>query len=260
LDIGALAIDAIRGWQSPTLPWLESVSLDPYVFGFTIGVAVVAALLFGAAPAIAGSRANLIDALKTSSLRMSGISSHRLPRNTFMVAEIALALVLLIAAGLLVRSFRELLHIDPGYKPHNVLTASVQLPEGAPMPAFVAEALPELKALPGIKYAALAGQLPLQPYHSATAVWFGPAMRPRESWPNLRVPLIGATPDFFRAMGATLFQGRAFHDGDDENAPGDPHCTSLVVGPSALRASAESNRPALPAPAHPCVMPQDFVR
>jgi len=137
-----------------------------------------------------------------------------------MAAEIALALVLLIAAGLLVRSFRELLRLDPGYDPHNLLTATVQLPGGVPIPAFAAEALPGLKALPGVKFAALAGKLPLQPYHSATVAWFGPTAPPRESWPNLRVPLIEATPDFFRAMGTPLFQGRAFGDGDDENAPG----------------------------------------
>jgi len=60
LAIGAFAIDLIRGWRSPALPWLASVGLDPYVFGFTMGVAVVAAVLFGAAPAITGSRANLM--------------------------------------------------------------------------------------------------------------------------------------------------------------------------------------------------------
>jgi predicted permease len=219
LALGSLAIDAIRGWQSPALPWLDSVSLDPYVLGFTMGVAVVAALLFGAGPAIAGSRANLIDALKKPALRISG-GGHHLPRNSFLAAEIALALVLLIAAGLLVRSFRELMHIDPGYDPHHVLTASVQLPDGAPVPAVAAEVLPKLKALPGVKHAALAGKLPLQPYRSVTVPWFGPAMPPRDTWPTLRTPLISATPDFFGALGTTLFQGRAFHDGDDENAPG----------------------------------------
>ena len=107
------------------------------------------------------------------------------------MGEIALALVLLIAAGLLVRSFRDLIRTDPGYDPHNVLTARVQLPleEGAgplaephayqPILAFAAEALPKLKALPGVKYAALASRLPLQPNHAATMVWFGPGCRRR---------------------------------------------------------------------------------
>ncbi len=228
--MGALAIDAIRGWQSPTLPWLASVGLDPYVFGFTMGVAVVAAVLFGAAPAITGSRANVTDALKTTPLRMSGVRDHRLLRDTFVVGEVALALVLLIAAGLLVRSFRDLMRTDPGYDPHNVLTAKVQLPLPAGPPgeskeykqilAFGSEVLPKLKALPAVRYAALSSRLPLQPKHAATMVWFGPTLPRRETWLKLRVPLISVTPDFFRAMGTTMVAGRAFNEADNERSPG----------------------------------------
>jgi putative ABC transport system permease protein len=221
LAIGAFAIDAIRGGHSPALPWLATVNLDPYVFGFTMGVAAVTAMLFGAAPAITGSRANLMDALKTTSLRMSGARDHRLLQNVFVVGEIALALVLLIGAGLLVRSFRDLMRIDPGYNPHNVLTASVQLPDDTPMPAFTAEALPKLKALPGVRYAALTGRLPLQQnHHGLTVAWFGPAPPPRETWQSLRMPMIGATPDLFRAMGTTIVQGRTFREDDNEGSPG----------------------------------------
>src|SRR5438309_2005637 len=107
LAVGALAIDAMRAWRSPALPWLASIRLDPYVFGFTMVVAGAAALLFGAAPAITSSRADLMGALKTTSLRMSGVRDHRLLRNTLVVGEIALALVLLIGAGLLIGSFRD---------------------------------------------------------------------------------------------------------------------------------------------------------
>ena len=231
LAMGAITIDAIRGWQSPALPWLASISLDPYVFGFTLGVAVVAAVLFGAAPAMTGSRANAIDALKTTALRMSGGRDRRLLQNTFVAGEIALALVLLIAAGLLVRSFRDLMRTDPGYDPHNVLTAKVQLPleefggpagesnDYKPILAFASEVLPKLKALPGVRYAALASRLPLQPKHAATMVWFGPTLPPRETWLKLRVPLISVTPDVFRAMGTTIIQGRAFSEHDNEISP-----------------------------------------
>jgi putative ABC transport system permease protein len=221
LAIGAVAIDAIRGWRSPALPWLATVSLDPYVFGFTMAISAVAAMLFGAAPAITGSRANLMDALKTTSLRMSGGRDHRLLQNVFVMGEIALALVLLIGAGLLVRSFRDLMRIDPGYDPHNVLTASVQLPDGAPLLPFIDEALPRLKALPGVSYAALTGRLPLQPSHYAfTVAWFGPVPPPRQTWQSLRVPMISVTPDLFRAMGTAILQGRSFHEDDNESRPG----------------------------------------
>ena len=109
------------------------------------------------------------------------------------------------------RSFRDLMRIDPGYDPRNVLTASVQLPDDTLMSAFTAEVLPKLKALPGVRYAALTGRLPLQRFHHGfTVVWFGPVPPPRETWQSLRVRMIGVTPDLFRAMGTTIVQGRAF--------------------------------------------------
>jgi len=230
LAIGAFAIDAIRGWRSPALPWLASVSLDPYVLAFTMGIAVAAAVLFGAAPAITGSRANLMDAMKTST---SSGTRHQGPLRSALVAgEIALALVLLIASGLLVRSFFGLMRVDPGYDPQNVLTASLQLPveefagpAGAPnayrpILAFASQALPQLRALPSVRYAALAERLPIQQNHSSlTLAWSGEARSPQEAALKLRTPLVGVTPDFFLAMGTPIVQGRAFHD-DDERSPG----------------------------------------
>jgi putative ABC transport system permease protein len=222
LAIGALAIGAVRGWHSPALPWLASVSLDPHVLGLSMAIAILAALLFGAAPAITGSRANVIEALKTTPLGMSGARDRRLLRNAFVVGEVALALVLLIAAGLLVRSFRNLIRIDPGYDPRNVITASVQLPDGPSIQTFAAEALPKLQALPGVRYAAVTSRLPLQPNGRwvLTMVWFGPVPPPRETWGDLRVPLVKATPNLFQAMGTAIVQGRAFHEDDNERSAG----------------------------------------
>jgi putative ABC transport system permease protein len=231
LEIGDLAIDAIRRWRSPALPWLASVGLDPYVFGFTLIVAVVTAVLFGAAPAIIGSRANLIDAMKISTL--SGRRHQGPLRNGLLAGEVAMALVLLIASGLLVRSFLDIMRIDPGYDAHNVLTASVQLPleeftgpagvsnDYRPILAFASQALPELRALPSVRYAALAQRLPIQQNHSSlTLAWLGPALPPRGTWLKLRTPLVGVTPDFFRAMGTPIVRGRTFNDGDDERSFG----------------------------------------
>ena len=127
-------------------------------------------------------------------------------------------MVLLIASGLLVRSFLDILRVDPGYNPQNVLTASLQLPmeefagpvgasnDYRPVLAFASQALPELKALPSVRYAALAERLPIQQNHSSlTLVWSGPALPPRETWLKLRTPLVGVTPDFFRAMGTSAY-------------------------------------------------------
>ena len=232
LVIGAAIVDAIRGWQSPRLPWLSSVSLDPYMFAFTLAVAVLAAVSCGAAPAISGSRANLLDALKATSLRMSRGCGHRLLRNAFIVGEVALALVVLIAAGLLLRSFRDLMRVDPGYDPRNVLTAKVRFvpPDITPataktgnyprLVAFASEVLAKARALPGVRYAAVSQVLPLEDYRAFTAVWFGPTPPPPAVSLESSVPLISISPDSFRAMGTTIIAGRAFTEDDNENALG----------------------------------------
>src|SRR6267154_2643018 len=209
LVIGAAIVDAIRGWQSPRLPWLSSVSLDPYMFAFTLAVAVLAAVSCGAAPAISGSRANLLDALKATSLRMSRGCEHRL-----------------------LRSFRDLMRVDPGYDPRNVLTAKVRFvpPDITPataktgnyprLVAFASEALAKARALPGVRYAAVSQVLPLEDYRAFTAVWFGPTPPPPAVSLESSVPLISISPDSFRAMGTTIIAGRAFTEDDNENALG----------------------------------------
>ena len=201
-----------------------SVSLDPYVFGFTMGVAVVAAVLFGAAPAITGSRANLDGRAEDTSPGISGLRDHRLLRNTFVVGEIALALVLLIAAGLLVRSFRGIMRTDPGYDPHNVLTASVQLPLDEGAGPLASQCLPADAGIRGRSVAEIessargtvrrACRPAASPAESRCSPWFGSDRHCRRGKPgrNLRVPLIGVTPDFFRAMGTRIVQGREFRE------------------------------------------------
>lgn len=236
LIIAEVGIRALRGWHSSELPWLASVGLNLYVFGFSMVVSLAAAVLFGMAPAITGSRANLGTALKASSATMSGIRDHRLLRNGFVVAEIALALVLLIGAGLLVRSFRGLMAVNPGYNPYNVLTANVQLPpikkpsnsfQQVPAPdysgtlAFAEDLLPRLRALPGVRHAALTDALPLiHGNHAITVVWFGATPPPPEEWRQFTVPLISITPEFFHAMGTTIIQGRPFSEDDNDTALG----------------------------------------
>lgn len=231
LAIGDGCVRLIRGLHSPAIPWLDNVSLDLYVFGFALAIAVIAALGFGAAPAISGSRASLINALKATSLRMSGSQNHPRLRRALVIAEIALAMVLLIGAGLLVRSFRELVHTDPGYDPSHVLSATVTLPlshfagragelfDHSRIADFVSDLLPKLRALPGVRHAAVCDQLPLdQEYQMRASLWFG-TTRPSEHTPMSQVPLISVTPDFFRAIRTPLLEGRSFGVDDNDSSP-----------------------------------------
>ena len=167
LATAAFIVQVVRGWHNPALPWLDTVTLDPYVFGFTLGVAVLAALLFGAAPAVTASRVRPMEALKGAPLRISGGREHHALRNAFVVGEVALAMVLLIGASLLVRSFRALISEDPGFDPHNVLTARVQLPlqdytgpHSNRVATFTSDLVTRLKSLPGVRYVGITDQCP----------------------------------------------------------------------------------------------------
>ena len=106
------------------LPRLNSIRLDPSVFGFTLTVSLVAGILFGLAPALLSARRDLAETIKESGRGVSGTGSQRL-RRALVVSQIALALVLLVSSGLLLRSFAKLLNVPPGFDPNNVLTMNL---------------------------------------------------------------------------------------------------------------------------------------
>ncbi|HEU5452931.1 MAG TPA: FtsX-like permease family protein, partial [Terriglobales bacterium] len=206
------------------LPWLETVSLDPYVFVFTIAVAVTAAMLFGVAPAVSGSRTAVMDALKAATARIAGGREHRWLRHAFVAGELALALLLLVGAGLLVRSFVALMSTDPGYDPTNVISARVRFPmeqarSQIAMAAYSAALLARARALPGVRYAALSSSLPLHGYSMMVMLSFHPT-QPEEtqSFHGPTTFVTSITPDFFRAMGTPLLEGRPFSGQDNEQS------------------------------------------
>src|SRR4030095_8773120 len=145
---------------------LNNIPLDWRVFAFTLALSVLTGIVFGLAPALTASRPDLIGALRNS--RAQGLMSFGLRsfRGWLVVAELALAVVLLLAAGLLVRSFNKLLAIDLGFNRENVLTARINLPrsvyrEGAQTQAFYDNLLQRVKSLPGAQSAGMINQTPL---------------------------------------------------------------------------------------------------
>ena len=225
LLLGYFGIEAIRSLRLREVPWLETVTLDPYVFLFTIAVAIAAALMFGVAPAVSGSRARAMEALKAVSTRIAGGREHGWLRHAFVVAELALALVLLVGAGLLLRSFAALMRTDPGFDPKNVLSARVRLPlerykDKGTAAGYGSDLLARTRALPGVRYAALSTSIPLQSYSMLVMIAFHPVQM-GEGKPFYRgpsTPVISITPDFFRAMGTPLLEGRAFTDQDNSQS------------------------------------------
>jgi len=205
----------------PSSPWLEEVALDGPVVAFNLGVALLTALLVGLLPAIRASQVDVVRGLKGSA--GSG-PRGRLSRNALAVAEVALALVLFAAAGLMLRSFMNLARNDPGYEPRDVLTFRLSLPEtkypdGAARRAFFDALRERLSALGGVSASGIVNSLPLDQERMITLLDI--EGRPRLPDP-MRMPRASVrivSPDFFRAMGIRLSSGRAPDEGDQAGAP-----------------------------------------
>ena len=200
------------------LPRLDYVALNPQVLGFTALASLAAAVFFGLVPAIRASRVDVADILRTGG-RNSGLAAGRTLRNAVVAAEVALAFVLLVGSGLMIRSFVAIHRADPGYDPRGVFTFF--LPNlGRPTPearaAFVQQLGERLSGLPGVTAVSSAGPLPLDG-QTSNVRWGTEAARADPSLfqqANLHV----VQPGYFEAMKTRLVEGRTFAQGD--NVPG----------------------------------------
>jgi putative ABC transport system permease protein len=153
---------------APTdLPRLNAVQLDVRVLLVTLGISLVCGVIFGLVPAITASRTNLVSTLKESERTDSGLARQRL-RRVLVISEVATALVLLVAAGLLEKSFQKILDVRPGFDQHNVITMRVSLPgtqydSAAKVAGFYDGVLTRIAGLPGVVHAASAFQTPFTP-------------------------------------------------------------------------------------------------
>ncbi len=198
-------------------------ALDGNVLTFTLALTVLAGLAFGLAPALSGTRNCLTETLKERS-RTSAHGGRR-GQEWLVVAETAVALVLLVGAGLLLRSFVRLLNVDQGFDPTHVLTMQIFLPQARypsaeRQAAFVKEMLAAIKTLPGVESASVATRLPLNPGGSQRSVQiegrsYGPDQPDEDVVPDYSV----VSPGYYRALRIPLLAGRAFTPHDDASAP-----------------------------------------
>ncbi|MCU1267458.1 MAG: hypothetical protein JWM21_3776 [Acidobacteria bacterium] len=217
-------IEALRvsnpGDAAKFAPGWYQLGINFSVLAFTLGLSLLSGLFFGLAPAWQVSKPNLNDALKEGG-RQTGGGSHRL-RSSLVVFEVALSLVLLVGAGLLVRSFLSLLKTSPGFNPDNVLTMNLVLPgakyKGEPQRAtFYRDLVQRVKELPGIQSAAVVNYLPLGGANSSDAYLVEGAGEPppgQENDGRYRV----CTPDYFQTMGIPILKGRGFTEQDKAGA------------------------------------------
>jgi putative ABC transport system permease protein len=217
-----LAFWGVRGLVASlpaNVPRVDEIRVDGVVLAFTGALAVFTGLLFGIAPAWKISSGGVQGALREEGRGTVGPAHHRL-RNTLVVAEIALALILLVGAGLLVRSFVHVLAADSGFRADGVLTANLPLPqtrfpEEAKRAAFVRAVVERMKAIPGVEVASAA--LPLLGGWQSSFTLEGRPEPPAGQLPSADITRV--TPDYFRAMGVRVQQGRVFTDHDTADAP-----------------------------------------
>jgi putative ABC transport system permease protein len=196
-----------------------AVTVDKSVLLFGLGVSTLAGLLFGLAPAHQLARLNVHEDLKQGARGGSGAGQRRI-RAVLVAGEIALSLVLLVGAGLTIRSFITLQREPAGFNPDHVLTLGVSLPAARyPTPAQKAEfwqrALEELRRIPGVEIAAATSRLPLLPGNSTRGLVVKHLPPNSQASAHYRT----ASPQYFQAMGIPVIQGRAFEEADREGRP-----------------------------------------
>jgi putative ABC transport system permease protein len=218
-----ILLQLIVSLSATALPRVVSTQIDSGALLFTFLVAVGTGILFGLAPALEASRGVHHETLKEGGRSASeGRTSQRL-RQLFVVAEAALAVLLLAGSGLLLRSFAKILAVDPGFRPEGVLTMQVSLPGATyakpeQQRAFFEGLVSRVQQLPSVEAAGAISGLPLSgPGSSGTTTVDSPAVAPDKASPETDYRAV--TPGYFQAMGISLISGRYFDERDADTAP-----------------------------------------
>ena len=222
LVLAVWGVDAIVKLSPANVPRLAETSIDARVFLFALGVSVLTGVVFGLAPALQASKTDLAESLKEGGRGGSAGGARTRLRAALVVSEVALSLVLLVGAGLLVKSFRQLLSTDPGFSPARVLAVRVALntkrfADDDSRAAYFREALARINQLPGVEAAGLTRLLPLGPNDIFNT--FNIAGRPPFA-PGERTGArsYAVSPEYFRVLGVPLRSGRVFREADGRNS------------------------------------------
>ena len=216
-------VELLKPIGAQTVPRLREVNVDLGVLGMTLAIAVGTGIIFGLAPGLASGRSELTEALKEGGRSSTAGTRRNRLRNGLVIAEVALALVLLSGAGLLMKSFVRLQSVDPGFNPRNALTFEISLPkmqypDDPLIVRFNREAQRRIAAVPGVQAAGFSTILPLAGTNadSSFAIEGQPA-NDRNPSPDEEKRQV--SPDYFRALEIPLIKGRFFTDADNADAP-----------------------------------------
>ena len=221
LFLAVWSVDALKNLAAANIPRIESSRLDWTVLLFTCIVALITGLLCGLAPALRGARIDLQDAIKEGA-RGSPSRFNRRLNNAFVISQLALSLILLIGAALLLQSFKNLLAVNPGFQPDNVLMGQVSLPENryrtrAQVSAFFQQLLDRVRSSSGVQAAELTRVVPFSgngvggPF-TVEGHEPAPGEVAKDAW------LRSVTPGYFAAMGMPIKTGRTFQSSDTETS------------------------------------------
>jgi putative ABC transport system permease protein len=201
----------------------RNVHIDAKVFGFTLLISVLTGLAFGLIPAFRAARPNLYKLLQSSGRRSTDTGSGRRFQSILVVVEIALALVLLVGAGLMIKSFRHLQQIDPGFSTENLLTLEMAIPrtkypEDTDRSAFVQRVLDKVSVLPGVTSAAATTSLPVNELSTSTG-FVVEGRAPAKPGEILLSHFRRISPNYLQTLGVSLVKGRWFTAQDSKEAP-----------------------------------------
>ena len=222
LALAFWGVRALRALVVDRVSYLQDIALDPTVLLFTLGLTLTTVVVFGLAPALRGARTDLQQAVKDGARAGKGRRSRRL-NGAFVVAQVATSLVLLVGAGLLLRSFKNLQNIDLGFEPESVLVGRVSLPpesyqEAPSRRAFFEELTSKVKSLPGVKTVGLASVAPFSNGDHGQ-IFRIKGREPAPGQPELVARIRTVSPDYFAAVGTPLVRGRVIDETDMEKTP-----------------------------------------
>jgi predicted permease len=220
IAFGVVAGRALAAAGASELPRANDIRVDGWVLAFSLGVALLCGILFGVAPAIRASVANLQGMLRAGARGAVGASGQYL-RSGLVVAEVALAAVLVVGAGLATKSFARLLDVSPGWEPSNALVLTMSVPDRFETRearlAYYNEVLNSLRRLPGVQAVGSVRDLPLR--GNGEMIRVSASERPAAPNEGQAAQLHHVSTDYFKAMGVPLKLGRAFEITDVENTP-----------------------------------------
>jgi putative ABC transport system permease protein len=217
-------IELVRAWNPGDLPLIDSVRLDAGALGFTVLVSMLTGVLFGLVPALESARADLNATIKEGGRAGSSSRARGRTRAALVISEIAVSLMLLVGAGLLLRSFGNLQQVTGGFStpPRQILTMLIspgarRYKDARAGLAFYDELLRRARAVPGVEAAALSDSLPPDQQGDADSfVMEGQTLAPGEINPIVTDATVG--PDYFRTLGVPLLKGRYFSDHDNRDS------------------------------------------